>query len=161
MELCRDVQRYVRWQQSRQVKATLSPLKTTCKLPTCSLAPSLFFFCFSSDRSPCCYPVANPPTTTTSALFWNVRLPSGWFDERWGWLQSEGPDKQLRTRRATWGEVASALSACHSQPLLSIRRLPDLRWTPTFHNLVQEHQTEIHFQEQTHTTDHPQHGADE
>lgn len=58
MELCRDVRCYVRWQQSRQVKATLSSLKTTCKLPTYSLAP----FTFSPDHSPCCFAVANPPT---------------------------------------------------------------------------------------------------
>lgn len=57
MELCRDVRFYVRWQQSRQVKATLSSLKTTCKHPTYSLAP----FTFSPDHSPCCFAVANPP----------------------------------------------------------------------------------------------------
>lgn len=95
MELCRDVRFYVRWQQSRQVKATLSSLKTTCKLPTYSLAP----FTFSPDHSPCCFAVANPPPPprTGSELCSEM---SNWHpvaEKHWRWLQSEGLDKQLRT----------------------------------------------------------------
>lgn len=95
MELCRDVRFYVRWQQSRQVKATLSSLKTTCKLPTYSLAP----FTFSPDHSPCCFAVANPPPRprTGSELCSEM---SNWHpvaEKHWRWLQSEGLDKQLRT----------------------------------------------------------------
>lgn len=91
MELSHDVRCYVRWQQSRQVKATLSSLETTCELPTCSLA----LFCFSSDHSlRSFFLFLNPPAGAKLCSEMSNCHPVA--DKRWRWLQSEGSDKQLR-----------------------------------------------------------------
>jgi len=100
MELRRDVRCYVRWQQSRQVKATLSSLETTCKLPTCSLAP----FCFSSDHSPRCFSVANPllaPSFVLKCQTATRSLTNADADYRVrAWTTSSGRAEQERDAKA-------------------------------------------------------------
>lgn len=96
MGLWRDVRCYVRWQQSRQVKATLSSLETTCEFPTSSLAP----FCFSSDHSTHRFSLAKPPLKQKFALkcqsgcWWALMLITKWrpgpvAQDRWSKTEKE------------------------------------------------------------------------
>lgn len=125
----RDVRCYVRWQQSRQVKATLSSLKTTCELPTCSLAP----FCFSCDRSPCCFSVTSPPATTITttlllapSFVLKCQIAIRWLTNADTDYSVRGPDKQLRQSGKSDVRQKEKTRPVSLSVLLSIDRLPDL-----------------------------------
>lgn len=126
MELCCDVRCYVRWQQSRQVKATLSSLETTCELPACSLA--LFFlpllwslaWLFLLSLTPC----------WLYALFqMSDRRPVA--DKRWRWLQSEA----WTNGAGGWWEKKFPPA---SLPIISTHESPDPNQSPLFQSSLND-----------------------
>lgn len=153
MELRRDVRCYVRWQQSRQVKATLSSLKTTCELPTCSLVP----FCFSSDHSARCFSVTNPPSPhrhppPEPGFVLKCQIAIRWLTNADADYRVRAVDKRLRRGgRGEWCErekekspqpISLSLWAVIIDPQVA-RSEPDPHLSGL--NLIQETQSETYF----------------